>query len=128
MPLHSAILERAAQFIKGEDAYLDQPVPPQLGNLHITQLLRRHPFYPYDPAIQEKGPGGHPCWALNEAFFKCMDGLTGVPLFEGEPEEMPLHMKHVTCYHPHKVELMKCLTRFKKEQKQLAAAQEPGKV
>lgn len=119
--LHSSWLQSAATFLKGDSAYLDEEVPPQLGSRHINELLQRHLFHPYDPKIAEDA--SHPCWAENDTFFKCMDGLRGVPLHEGETEEMPLHMKHVTCYHPHKVQLMKCLVKAKREARAAVSAQ-----
>ena len=100
-------------WVRGEDDVLYRQLPPQLGKAHITELMGRHPFHPYNPAL----PAGHPCTAANQAFFKCMTE-------RDESEE--LFMKHVNCYHPHKTALMKCTADQVRAAKKAAAAAAAG--
>ena len=69
--------------------------------LHINQVLGRHDLHPYDPEMND----AHPCYAENRLFYECasQESVAG----------LPLHMKHVKCFHPFKVDLMKCLTKYK---------------
>jgi hypothetical protein len=55
------------------------------------------------------------CAAQNTTFFQCM---------QARDEAEPLHMKHVNCYHPHKVALMKCFADEERAKKRAAAAAE----
>ena len=73
-----------------------------LGNIHINELLGRHDFHPYDPNLEKN----HPCFSVNSDFYACMS--------HEQLSDLPLHMKHVKCYHPHKVALMRCLTKEKR--------------
>jgi hypothetical protein len=124
----STVIGSMIDFIKGEEGkWRDQVVPPSIGKQHINQLLGRHPFHPYSPDIS-KDPS-HPCHTVNEAFFKCMSSFDGA-LDEATGEPVELHQKHVCCYHPQKVDLMKCLTKLKREERlkkqQEEAAQATG--
>lgn len=98
---------RTIDWFYGDDAYLQRTVPEELGKKHVNELLGRHLWHPYDPDL----PSDHPCFETNAIFARCM----------GHPDnsELELHMKHVTCYHPMKVDLMKCLTREKRRQREL---------
>ena len=77
----------------------------ELKDIHINQLLGRHDFHPYDPSLD----ASHPCAEYNATFYQCMA--------QEKLAETPLHLKHVQCYYPHKVELMKCLTKHKRGEK-----------
>ncbi len=104
-----SIMQKAAKLFQSEeDKMLDRPIPPALKSAHVTQLLHQHPFHPYDPDL----PPGHPCTPQNADFYRCMSSRA---------EEEPLHMKHVNCFDPHKVALMKCKAAEKRREK-LAAA------
>jgi hypothetical protein len=104
----SEFIQKAVSFVRGEDDFMYKQVPPQLGNAHITELLGRHPFHPYNPTL----PAGHPCQQLNELFFRCMSDRAA---------DEALHMKHVNCYHPYKTDLMKCNATQVREAKRRAA-------
>ena len=101
--------KKTINWMYGDDAKLHKQVPEDLGKMHINDLLGRHPFYPYDPEISKNS--SHPCYKTNEIFFTCLSS--------DEFKEMPLHMKHVSCYHPYKVDHMKCLVRARKEHPEL---------
>ena len=122
----STYIQSAVDFIRGEEGkWKDQQVPPELGNKHITELLGRHPFHPYSPEVS-KDPS-HMCHAANEAFYQCMKAFDGAMVDnkeDGGPEQvpMPLHMKHVSCYHPYKVDLMKCTVKAKRLERKAAEA------
>ncbi|SCU66494.1 uncharacterized protein TEOVI_000031700 [Trypanosoma equiperdum] len=90
---------RAANWMYGDSSYLQRTPPPELGDRHINELLSRHPFHPFDPEMSSE----HPCSENNSLFYSCMTS--------DEVEGYELHMKHVTCYFPYKVNLMKCLSR-----------------
>jgi hypothetical protein len=106
----SSWIENAVSYIRGEDDVLYKQVPPAIGNAHITELLGRHPFHPFDPDMS----ADHPCAAQNRAFFQCMSGRNA---------DEPLHMKHVNCYHPFKTDLMKCnATQIRLAKKRAAEA------
>jgi hypothetical protein len=98
---------RSINWFYGDDAYLQRNVPEALGKKHVNELLGRHPWHPYDPQL----PPNHPCAEFNALFAQCM----------GHPDnaELEMHMKHVTCYHPMKVDLMKCIVREKKRLRDL---------
>lgn len=110
--MHDTYFRRTINWFYGEDAYLHQPVPPEVGEKHVTELLGQHPYHPYNPDL----PAHHPCAQENAAFAFCMD--------HPDNASLELHMKHVTCYHPMKVNLMKCLSREKRRLK--AAMEEKG--
>eukprot|EP00759_Apiculatamorpha_spiralis_P039493 PhF_6_TR38347/c0_g1_i1/m.57165 len=100
------VLQWMIDTIRGPEAtLLAQRIPPALEGKHVNELLGRHPYHPYNPDL----PTSHPCYQLNQQFFQCM---------ESQPKEFELHQKHVSCYHPTKVELMKCIVRTNKEMKQ----------
>ena len=70
-------------------------------------------------------PQDHPCYEQNRLFGTCMR--------DSEKQEMELFMKHVNCFHPFKVDLMKCLTRYarrerfqREQQQQQPAPNEPS--
>ena len=97
---------RALNFMYGDEALLLQrTVPPEVGRKHVTELLGRHPFHPFDPQM----PAEHECSERNAMFGQCMTATQ----FEG----LELHMKHVNCFHPYKVDLMKCLVRSARAQR-----------
>ena len=109
-----------------------------MSSLHINELLNRHPYYPYDKDITEKYNGftinhetkkpflKHQCYDQNEYFFKCMEKYKDaiVPISNNSTSQndefkpMPLYLKHVNCYYPEKVELMKCLSKATKANKE----------
>jgi hypothetical protein len=105
----SGVAQSAVDWLRGDDAVLYRPVPEELGKRHINQLLHRHPFHPYNAQL----PKDHSCSAANEAFFQCMSA---------RPEDTPLHMKHVACYHPFKIDLMKCIADETRRIKALGGA------
>jgi hypothetical protein len=97
---------RSIDWFYGENAYLQQQVPKEVGEKHINELLGRHPWHPYSPSLSP----GHPCFDLNAVFGECMDS---------EPiRDLELHLKHVNCYHPYKVDLMQCLTKVKRMERE----------
>jgi hypothetical protein len=106
MPQGDTYFRRAIDWFHGDDAYLQRMVPEDLGKKHVNELLGRHPWHPYDPNMTVE----HPCFEANALFAQCM----------GHPDnaEYELHMKHVACYHPMKVDLMKCVTREKRRQRE----------
>jgi hypothetical protein len=97
---------RSIDWFYGDDAFLQRTVPPEVGTKHINDLLGRHPFHPFDPTMTKE----HVCYDLNAVFGACMHS--------DEIKDLQLHLKHVNCYHPHKVELMKCLTKYKREERE----------
>eukprot|EP00755_Sulcionema_specki_P024431 Sspe_Gene.81214::Locus_51823_Transcript_2_4_Confidence_0.148_Length_412::g.81214::m.81214 len=88
-----------------DDSILDRKIPR---SVHITKILKQHPYHPYNPDMKE----GHPCEAINSEFFKCMEDLG---------PDMELHQKHVNCFLI-KTELMKCLVKDKKQGRVAQAA------
>lgn len=101
MEVKSQGIQSVIDWIRGDDAILAKPLPKALAEKHINEVMNRHPFHPFDPEL----PSDHMCGTLNAVFGKCM---------EEKPLDMPLHLKHVNCYHPHKVELMKCLVKARR--------------
>mmetsp|Transcript_60739 Transcript_60739/g.70452 ORF Transcript_60739/g.70452 Transcript_60739/m.70452 type:complete len:128 (+) Transcript_60739:170-553(+) len=101
---------RSINWFYGEEAWMQQQVPEDLGKKHVNELLGRHPWHPFDPEM----PSSHPCAEQNAFFAQCMG--------HKDFEDLELHMKHVTCYHPMKVDLMKCLSREKRRAKAAAVA------
>jgi len=110
----SPSIQKAIDWLWGEDAVLHKPIPQRvasdLAGKHVNELLGRHPYYPWDPAM----PRDHPCKELNDTFGQCMHAC---------PKEMKTHMKHVTCFEPHKTALMKCLVSYKRAQRERASAE-----
>jgi hypothetical protein len=105
-------VDQMADWIRGDNAFLYKNVPAEVGEKHVTELMGRHPFHPYDPAL----PAASPCTAKNAAFFRCMS-------FVPEPANPEvLHQTHVRCFHPFKVDLMKCLVSEKQAARAAAAA------
>lgn len=94
---------RAIHWMYGEEAYLQKYPVKEIGDKHINELLGRHPFYPYDPEMQPD----HPCYPANETFYQCMtaDHVEGYEVYQ----------KHVACFYPYKVDLMKCEAREKRK-------------
>ena len=115
----SPTIQKAIDWLYGEDAVLHKPMPARvaddLGGKHVNELLGRHPWHPWDPKL----PAEHPCHALNAAFGQCMASC---------PEGMKMHMKHVTCFDPHKTDLMRCLTKAKRDARNAEAAAAGGGV
>eukprot|EP00760_Papus_ankaliazontas_P020980 PhM_4_TR18620/c1_g1_i1/m.27189 len=100
--------------MRGEEGRLmASEVPEQIGKMHINELMGRHPYHPFDPDL----PRDHVCAELNATFYQCMSAM---------PEDLPLHNKHVNCYHPYKVDLMKCLTKQKRLERKKAEEEELG--
>ena len=85
-------------FFGNDESFLTRPLPPELQNKHVNQILNRHDFHPYRPNLDKS----HECSKQNDKFYQCMVSL---------PEELELYQKHVQCYYPLKVELMKCFVR-----------------
>ena len=110
MPEGDTYFRRGIQWFYGDDAYLQQLMPDEVGKKHVNELLGKHPWHPYVPTLPEE----HPCFAQNALFGQCMS--------DPAHEHLELHMKHVTCYHPMKVELMKCVSREARKQRELAAS------
>ncbi|KAG8345349.1 hypothetical protein TRVL_03817 [Trypanosoma vivax] len=94
--------QRAINWMYGDTAYLQRVPPADIGEMHINELLGRHPFHPFDPVMKTD----HPCSDCNALFYKCM--------VSEEFDGYELHMKHVSCYSPYKTDLMKCLAREKR--------------
>lgn len=109
MPEGDTYFRRGINWFYGEAAYLNQPVPEEIGKKHVNELLGRHPWHPYNPDL----PQSHPFFQQNALFGQCM----GHP----DNESLELHMKHVTCYHPMKVDLMKCVASEARRQRAAAA-------
>ncbi|EPY38220.1 hypothetical protein AGDE_05711 [Angomonas deanei] len=93
---------RAIDWMYGDDAYLQKTVNKEIGDKHINELLGRHPYHPYDPEMKPD----HPCHEMNAIFFDCMEA--------DHVEGYELHQKHVACFWPYKVDLMKCLAHEKR--------------
>ncbi|AIN97476.1 hypothetical protein LPMP_191350 [Leishmania panamensis] len=93
---------RAIDWMYGDDAYLQNLPTKDLGNKHINELLGRHPYHPYDPDMK----ADNPCYKFNTLFHECMeaDHVNGYELYQ----------KHVACYFPYKVDLMKCIATEKR--------------
>ena len=106
----SELAQKAIDWIRGDDAVLYKPVPPSMHHIHVTTLLHQHPFHPYDPVITSPD---QPCYEENQRMFRCMSQ---------RPDEEPLHLKHVNCYDPFKVALMKCRAALKRQMRQQAEA------
>eukprot|EP00758_Cryptobia_borreli_P009014 Tbor_TRINITY_DN5439_c2_g1::TRINITY_DN5439_c2_g1_i1::g.24359::m.24359 len=99
---HETYFQKAITYMYGSKAELHKVVPPEIGNKHINVLLGRHPYHPWNPDMHAE----HPCYSQNLVFGNCMNS----EVFS----ECETHTKHVNCFHPYKVDLMKCLTRVKK--------------
>jgi hypothetical protein len=110
----SSGIQAAVDWIRGDDAFLAKPVAPEIGRKHVTELLGQHPFHPFNPELLQQQ--AHMCYQQNLLFFQCMTAM------EQKDAGMPLHMKHVNCYHPYKTDLMKCLVQFRKQEKEKLAA------
>lgn len=106
MEVRDTYFRRAIDFFYGENACLYRQVPEEVGQKHINELLGRHPFHPYQPDM----PNTHECKEINDLFYACMTHEDSVGY--------ELHMKHVNCYFPYKVDLMKCLTSHNKKVRQ----------
>jgi hypothetical protein len=112
MPIvHSPWIQAGIDWLRGDDAIMYKQVPEEVGKRHVTELLHQHPFHPFDPEIHKDKD--HMCYKENLTFFQCMASMD---------ENMKLHMKHVNCYHPYKTDLMKCLVKWRRAQKQVAEA------
>lgn len=112
-------VQRAVDFIRGDDAFMHKQVPPEVGRKHVTELLHQHPFHPFSEDVVKAGPS-HMCYQQNMIFFQCMTAM-------GEKDSnMPLHMKHVNCYHPYKTDLMRCLVSWRKQEKERMLAAVSG--
>ena len=101
---------RGIDWFHGDYRYLMDKVPEDVGEKHVNELLGRHPYHPFDPAM----PAAHPCFEMNDVFGACMSSEA--------LKELPLHLKHVNCFHPWKVDLMKCITSYNRQQKAASTA------
>ena len=106
------VVDRVADWIRGDDAVMYKQVPAAIGKMHVTELMGRHPYHPFNPELKRE----HPCAQMNADFFQCMDYVPR----KDDPEE--LHQRHVRCYHPYKRQLMKCLVTAKKADRAAAEA------
>lgn len=108
---HDTYFRRTINWMYGDDAYLHKYPSKDIGDMHVNEVLGRHPYHPYDPEMK----AGSPCAKLNAIFFECMEA--------DHVEGFETYQKHVACYHPYKVDLMKCLAaekrRIRDNQKQL---------
>lgn len=93
---------RAINWMYGEDAYLQNLPTKDIGEKHVNELLGRHPYHPYDPDMKPD----HPCYEYNTVFYECMEA--------DHVEGYETYQKHVACYFPYKVDLMKCIAKEKR--------------
>lgn len=94
---------RTIDWMYGKEAYLQRYPSPDVGTKHINDLLGRHPFHPYNAALIPSDA----CYEPNTIFYECMTG--------DHVEGYETHQKHVACYYPYKLDLMKCVASEKRK-------------
>lgn len=99
---HDTYFRRTIDWMYGDNAPLQRLPTNDVGEKHINELLGKHPYHPYNPNM----PVDSPCYEYNKVMFECMEA--------DHVEGYELHQKHVACYQPYKVDLMKCLAREKR--------------
>ena len=117
----TSYFKQISDAIKGEkDSVARERVPEHLQKMHINEIMERHPYHPYHPDVTKQGDS-HPCYKQNEEFYTCMHAFEGKFMEgkkddQGNPVPFPLHMRHVSCYWPQKIDLMKCLSSQKRKE------------
>jgi hypothetical protein len=76
----------------------DSSSPPEADEVRHTAGAGSYLNLPYLTHPQD-----HPCYTQNKLFGNCMR--------DTDKSEMQLFMRHVNCFHPFKVDLMKCITK-----------------
>ncbi|KPI89741.1 hypothetical protein ABL78_1121 [Leptomonas seymouri] len=107
---------RTINWMYGDDAYLQNIPTSDVSNKHVNELLGRHPYHPYDPDMKPD----HPCYEFNGLLYECMEA--------DHVEGYELYQKHVACYFPYKIDLMKCVAREKRRRRMEAGASDVESV